>query len=251
MDIEDVPLALIDISDANTRKDLDDRQGDSTIDDLARSIDHQGLLQPISVCRTEDGRYAVVAGQRRRLAFRLLSRATIPAIVHSQMSSEDATAVSLVENLHRADMNPQDKAAAFGKLLAHSGTVADVSRNTGVSEATVRKYLQLRSLAPELQERLAAGEARNTDALASLARRFHDDPAKQLLVWDRIGAFRQDIQQDVLRQLRPDLGNLGSLVDRAAEGQLGYHIVRNCPADCPAIPDELKATVAALMNSDS
>lgn len=88
---------------------------------------------------------------------------------------------------------------------------------------------------------------KNTDALAQLARRFQDDPTRQLAVWDRIGAFRQEIQQEVIRNLSPDLANLDSLVDRAAEGELGYRVVKNCPYDCSVIPETMKARVAEMI----
>lgn len=106
MEVVEIPVPLIDVSEANTRKDLRDGQRDSTIEDLARSIERQGLLSPITVFPKPGGRYALVAGQRRLLAFQYLDRETIPAIVHEAMTDEAATAVSLVENIHRADMNP-------------------------------------------------------------------------------------------------------------------------------------------------
>ena len=58
MEVTEIPVDLIDISDANTRKDLSDGQVDSTIEDLARSIERQGLLSPISVFATAEGRYS-------------------------------------------------------------------------------------------------------------------------------------------------------------------------------------------------
>jgi ParB family transcriptional regulator, chromosome partitioning protein len=247
MEVRELLVERIAISEANTRKDLTDGQSDSDIEDLARSIERQGLLQPISVRPAGDGRFEVVAGQRRLMAFRLLKRETISAVIHTDLSPNDAVAISLVENVHRADMNPRDKAAAFGALLGQLGTVGAVAKSTGVGEATIRKYLLLRSLAPELQQRLAAGEVRNTDALATLARRFQDDPAIQLEVWDRIGGFRQDIQQEVLRKLDPEMTNLEELVSQAAEGELGFHLVRNCPRDCPTLPAALKPQVAQLI----
>lgn len=188
-----------------------------------------------------------MAGQRRLLAFQYLGRDTIPAVIHDAMTDESATAVSLVENVHRADMNPRDKAAAFKTLVDRLGSTQAVSRETGVGEGTVRKYIQLLALAPELQERLAAGEAKNTEALASLARRF-PDPERQLAVWERISGFRQDIQQVVIKRLDEDLENLEELVDQATEGELGYHLVRNCPFDCPTIPEPLKRQVAAMVD---
>jgi ParB family chromosome partitioning protein len=248
MEVLDIPVSLIDVSEANTRKDLRDGQCDSSVEDLARSIERQGLLSPITVFPKPDGRYTLVAGQRRLLAFQHLGRETIPAILHEAMTEEAATAVSLVENVHRADMNPRDKAVALKVLVDRLGGVQAVSKETGLAEGTIRKYLQLLALAPELQERLAAGEAKNTEALASLARRF-PDRGRQLAVWKRISGFRQDIQQAILRRLDEDLTNLGELVDQAAEGELGYHIVRNCPFDCPTVPEPLKRQVAAMIDS--
>ncbi len=242
----DLPVELVDISDANTRKDLKDGQVDSTIEDLARSIERQGLLSPISVFPTAAGRYSLVAGQRRLLAFKHLGRTSIPSVVHEAMSDESATAVSLVENVHRADMNPRDKAVAFKHLVDLLGSVQAASSETGVGQSTIRKYLQLLALAPSLQESLAAGETKNTQALAKLAQRF-PDVGEQETVWERISGFRQDIQLEVIGRIESDLDNLGELVDQAAEGGLGYRVVRNCPYDCPTIPQALKAEVAAMV----
>jgi ParB family chromosome partitioning protein len=248
--VTEIPVELIDISDANTRKDLKDGQVDSTIEDLARSIDRQGLLNPISAYPTSDGRYALVAGQRRLLAFKHLGRTNIPVLVHDAMSDESATAVSLVENVHRADMNPRDKAVAFKHLVDLLGGIQEASSETGVGQSTIRKYVQLLALAPSLQESLAAGEAKNTQALAKLAQRFPNSD-EQEEVWGRISGFRQDIQLDVIGRVETGLDNLGELVDQAAEGGLGYSIVRNCPHDCPTIPDALKAQVAAMLHQSA
>ena len=248
MDVTDIRIDLIDISGANTRKDLSDGQVDSTIEDLARSIERQGLLSPISVFATSGGRYSLVAGQRRMLAFRYLGIESIPAVVHPAMTDESATAVSLVENVHRADMNPRDKAVAFKHLVELLGSVQAASRETGVGESTIRKYVQLLALAPALQESLAAGETKNTQALAKLAQTF-TDVDEQESVWERVAGFRQDIQLDVIGRVESDLGNLDELVNQATEGSLGYRIVRNCPHDCPTIPDVLKPKVVAMLAS--
>src|SRR5260221_5532069 len=106
MNVEDIPVALIDISEHNTRKNLADGEHDSTTLDLAASIARQGLLNPITVFRKPDGRFAVIAGQRRTFAVRHLGWKTVPAIIREVMDETDATAVSLTENLHRAAMNP-------------------------------------------------------------------------------------------------------------------------------------------------
>lgn len=248
MFIQELSIQDIDISEFNTRKDLIDGQADSTLDDLARSIEKQGLLSPITVFRKQDGRFALIAGQRRLLACRKLAKTTIPAIVRETLDAKEATAISLVENVHRADMNPRDKAIAFGALLEKFGEADAVSHETGVSVPTIKKYVQLLALAPEIQEKLAAGEAKNTEALARLAQAF-PDPEKQVVIWDEIAGFTQAVQQEIIKRVNPDLSNLRDLVDQAAEGVFGYHIVRNCPHDCSTIPIPLKDQVANMIAS--
>lgn len=248
MRVNDIPIGDIDISEFNTRKDLADGQSDSTIEDLARSIQKQGLLSPITIFQKPDGLYSLVAGQRRLIACTQLGWSTIPAIIRDGMSDADATAISLVENVHRADMNPRDKATAFKALLDKLGSVQAVSRETGVGAPTISKYVRLLDLAPQLQERLTAGEVKGTQALARLAQKYPDH-SKQIEVWDRISGFTQDEQLEIIKRLGPDLETLGTLVDQAAEGRFGYQIVRNCPFDCPTIPGPLKQQVAQMIES--
>lgn len=246
MQVKDIPIIDIEISEFNTRKDLADGQIDSTIEDLARSIEKQGLLSPITVFEKQNGGYALIAGQRRLLACKHLGWSTISAIVRDNMSTADATAISLVENVHRADMNPRDKAIAFKTLLDNLGDLTSVSRETGVGVATIRKYIQLLGLATELQEQLAAGETKNTQALANLAQKIQE-PEGQVEVWGQIGGFNQSVQQEIIKRLDPDLSNLKALKDKATEGTFGYKIVRNCPYDCSTIPDAMKEQVAEMI----
>jgi ParB family chromosome partitioning protein len=248
MMLQELPISDIDISEFNTRKDLIDGQSDSTIDDLARSIERQGLLSPITVYRRPDCRYALIAGQRRYLACRKLGMTTISAVVRDTMEAADATAISLVENVHRADMNPRDKAIAFKTLHERFGDLHSVSRETGVGISTIRRYIQLLNLATEIQQKLAAGEAKNTEALAKLAQTIAD-PEKQVEVWDQISGFTQDVQQEIIKRVTPDLENLGELVDSAAEGAFGYRVVRNCPYDCSTVPAPLKEQVANMIRA--
>ena len=246
MQVKDIPITDIEVSEFNTRKDLADGQIDSTIEDLAKSIEKQGLLSPITVFEKQDGKYALIAGQRRLLACKYLGWPTISAIIRDNMNTADATAISLVENVHRADMNPRDKAIAFKTLLDNFGDLQSVSRETGVGVPTIRKYIQLLGLAYELQEQLAAGETKNTQALANLAQKIQQ-PEEQVKVWGRIGGFTQNVQQEIIRKLDPDLTNLKPLVDQATEGAFGYKMVHNCPYDCPTIPVPIKEQVAEMI----
>jgi ParB family chromosome partitioning protein len=170
MIVQDIPVDQVDVSEFNTRKNLADGEYDSTIEDLARSIESQGLLSPISVLHKPSGRYAVIAGQRRLRACKQLGWHTIPAIVRENIMNEvDATAISLVENVHRADMNPRDKAVAFEALLNRYGDLQSV-RYT--STGTHRTFVYPRNAgAPDQQpvdmrEALGTAELRDAHAQA-------------------------------------------------------------------------------------
>lgn len=91
--VQDVPIGQIDVSKFNTRKNLADAQHDSSIDDLARSINQQGLLSPITISTKPDGSYEVIPGQRRLLACRQLGWNTVPALVREGLSDVDTTAL--------------------------------------------------------------------------------------------------------------------------------------------------------------
>src|SRR5690348_16408207 len=108
-----VPLTALRIAGANTRKDTSAGQEDSGIAGLAQSIRQQGLLNPLSVRPLGDGTYEIVAGQRRYLACKQLELTTVPVIVRDQLSDTSAVALSLIENVQRADMHPLDKAKAY------------------------------------------------------------------------------------------------------------------------------------------
>lgn len=247
--LKEIPLEQIDVSEFNARKDLIVGQEDSALQDLARSIENQGLLNPITVYQKPDGRYAVLSGQRRMLACRHLGWATITAILRYTSDEIETTALSLVENVHRADMNPRDKARAFRILLDRLGDVQIVSRETGISAATIRKYLHLNELAPELQEKLAEGETRSTDALVKLSQKF-EEPETQIAVWDRIEGLPQNAQIAFIKQIEPGLDNLEELTERAAEGEAVCAVAeKHCPFDCPAIPAPLKAQIAEMIEA--
>lgn len=172
----------------------------------------------------------------------------IPAIVQASMTKDDAIALSLVENVHRADMNPKDKAVALKAPLDRLGTVPQVQKETGMTGPTIKKYLLLLDLAPELQEKLAAGEVSATSRLSKLAKTIKD-PTKQVEVYEQISGFTQDVQTQILGRVTADLGNLEDLVDEAHEGAFDMIHIRECLRDCPTIPKELKTQVAAMLKA--
>jgi ParB family chromosome partitioning protein len=129
--------------------------------ELVHSISEIGLLQPVVVrpLTTGDGgpRYELVMGERRWRASQLAGTGTIPAIVRS--TSDDAMLRdALLENLHRAQLNPLEEAAAYGQLLDDFGcTHEELATRIRRSRPQISNTLRLLKLPPAVQRRVAAG----------------------------------------------------------------------------------------------
>ena len=210
---------------------------DAGIEDLANSIKEKGLPNPIIVRKKDDGIYDLIAGQRRFLACQKLGWETIPAIIRDIADDTDATIISLVENVHRADMNPFDKACAYQKIYEKYKDYNNVAKETGVSVSTIRKYLTLLNLSPSIQEKLTTAEgAAGISALAKIAETF--DPEEQEDVLDRIGGFKQQIQLEMIKRSGGDLEKLEELREQALEGAFDTRLCKGLD-ECQFIPDEL------------
>lgn len=249
MEIREIDIDSITVSAQNTRKMLDAGEEDSSLDDLAASIREKGLLSPITV-RAVGGGYELIAGQRRLLACRKIGMKSIPAIVRSGLDDTDATAISLIENVHRADMHPMDKARAFQDLSQrYGGDYNRVSKETGVSVGTIRRYLSLLALPPKLQERVSTTEGpAKIEALHTLTRTF-PNPEEMEQVYDQIAGFKQDIQVAILRESGGDITKIPELVSEAQEGAFNTRFCRGLKGKfmCEYIPEELADTVIELV----
>jgi ParB/RepB/Spo0J family partition protein len=236
-----IALDRLAVSTLNARKDLQAGQEDSGIEELASSIRQQGLLSPPIVRPLPDGGYEVLVGQRRLLACRKLGLDPVPCLVRDDLGDTDAVALSLVENVHRADMHPLDKARALKALHDRHGSYERVARETAWSASTIRKYIQLLTLPDELQERLGTTDgASGVGTLARLASTFSGGDAVQ--VYDRISGFTQRIQEEILKRSDGQLASIDVLV---AEAQEGAFNVRRCGGSygCEVIRDILQRRI--------
>jgi ParB family chromosome partitioning protein len=132
-----------------------DEQG---LDELAASIAEVGLLQPVVVRKMEDGRYALIAGERRWRAARRAGLVEIPAVVRD--SDDKGTLTSaLIENLQRQDLGPLEEAAAFNHLLEDYGMTHDeVAAAVGKSRPAVTNTIRLLQLPAVIQGMVERGE---------------------------------------------------------------------------------------------
>ena len=151
MEVVSIPLSQINVSSLNTRKDLRAGTEDSSIEDLSASIRERGLLSPVNVKPLGDNRFDIIAGQRRFLACQLLGLTEILAIVREDLDDSQAVIISLIENVHRAEMNPIDKARAFQRIYETVGSYQEVAKQARVSPTTVTRYTALLNLHPLIQ----------------------------------------------------------------------------------------------------
>ena len=142
------------------------------LSDLTASIKEVGVLQPVLLRRVGD-RYELVAGERRWLAAQAAGLAVIPALVRDG-TDRDSLEQSIVENLHRDDLNPLEEAAAYLRLIDEFGlTQQEVATRVGRSRPTVANALRLLDLPGDVQRFLATGDisAGHARSLAGLADR--------------------------------------------------------------------------------
>jgi ParB family chromosome partitioning protein len=162
--LADIPIAAIVPNPFQARKHWDQQK----LTELATSIDANGLVQPVLVRRV-DGGYQLIAGERRFRACQLLGRITIPAIVR-QTSDAQQLELSLVENIHRDDLNAIDRAKAYQAYVSTFGTTqAEAAARLGEDRSVISNYLRLLDLPSELQEMLIQGELSMGQARAILS----------------------------------------------------------------------------------
>lgn len=145
---------LIDRSRFQPRRHFDEDK----LQELADSIASQGVVQPIVVRPMPDGRYELIAGERRWRASQLAGLGEIPAVVR-EVDDQAAMAMALIENIQRADLNPLEEAAAMQRLLSEFGlTHQQVAQTLGKSRTTITNLLRLLELNPEVKDRVDRGE---------------------------------------------------------------------------------------------
>ena len=154
--------------------------------ELVASVREVGVLQPL-VVRPLPGsdRFGLVMGERRWRAAREAGLSTVPAVVR-ETGDRDLLRDALLENLHRADLNPLEEAAAYEQLISDAGcTQEELAARIGRSRPQISNTLRLLRLTPPVQRRVAAGvlSAGHARALLSLP-----DPAAQETLASRVVA---------------------------------------------------------------
>lgn len=131
---------------------------ESALEELAASVAEVGVLQPVVVRPLDDGRYALIAGERRWRAARRVGLTEIPAMVRT-VDDQASLTQALIENLQRQDLTPLEEAAAYQELLEEHGmTHEQVATAVGKSRPAVSNTLRLLQLPLPIQGMVERGE---------------------------------------------------------------------------------------------
>jgi ParB family chromosome partitioning protein len=156
---------------------------EETLEELAASIRHIGVIQPITVKEIEGERYVIISGERRYRASKIAGLKSIPAYIKTA-EDENIVEMALIENIQREDLNSIEIALAYQKLLEDYGlTQEKLSERIGKKRTTITNYLRLLKLPAEIQlslknKKIDMGHAR---ALISV-----EDPEVQLALYEQI-----------------------------------------------------------------
>ena len=134
------------------RKNFDNEK----IMELAESIRHNGIIQPI-ILRKSDSGYVIVAGERRWRAAKLIGLKEVPSIV-MELTDKQVLEISLIENIQRQDLNPIEEALAYKKLLDDFElTQEELSKRLGKSRTAITNTMRLLNLSEDVQQYLIEG----------------------------------------------------------------------------------------------
>lgn len=167
--------------------------------ELAVSIKEHGVIQPIIV-RNVNGKYEIIAGERRYKAAAMAGLTKIPAIVRN-LDDKESSKVALLENLQRRNLNPMEEARTYQKILElDQMTQEELARTMGKSQSAVANKIRLLRLSDEVQEALLKEQIseRHARALLNIA-----DPKKQKEMLKKVIANKMTV-----RQLEAEINNI-------------------------------------------
>ncbi len=189
------------------------------LDELKRSIQEKGIIQPITVCRVEGG-YQLISGERRLRASKEAGLVQIPAYIIKIHSQDELLELALIENLQRSNLNPIEIAISYKRLTEELNyTIEQVAQKTGKDRSTITNFLRLMKLPDAIQTAVRKGDisAGHARALITI-----EDPGLQRGIFEQIidhGLSVRDVEKRVrkngkIKSTRPGIEGGESVVSR-------------------------------------
>ena len=142
--------------------------GEQQLSDLAQSIKENGIIQPIIVRKNTDG-YEIVAGERRYRAARMAGLQTVP-VLQREATDDEMLELALVENIHREDLNPIERAKAYQRFIeTFNLNQTEAAKRLGEDRTVVANHLRILNLPKDIRDMLSDGQISMGHARAILA----------------------------------------------------------------------------------
>lgn len=214
------------------------RMDEGSLYELAESIKAQGVMQPILVRPVGDGRYEIIAGERRMRAARLAGLDEVPVLVR-EVPDEAAAAMALIENIQREDLNPLEEAQGLKRLTEEFGlTHEQAAQSVGRSRSAASNLLRLLNLAPPVQQMLMAGDIDMGHARALLPL----DGASQILHATQIAARKLSVREaeKLVARAQSSVGRQVPLLRVRAEKPRDLQRIEQLLSDALTAPVEVR-----------
>ena len=191
-----VPVENIEANPFQPRSEFEEE----ALEELSDSIKLHGVIQPITVRKMEEGKYQLIAGERRWRASKLAGLEKVPAYVRTA-DDQQMLEMAIIENVQRADLNPMEVALSYQRLIHECNLrQEDLGNRVGKKRSTVTNYLRLLKLPPDIQAGLRKKEISMGHARAMVN---IEDADKQLYVFNKI--VKQDLSvrktEELIRQM--------------------------------------------------
>ena len=194
--IQELDLADIRPNPFQPRTEFDEE----ALSELAASIKAIGIVQPITVRAVEEGKYEIIAGERRFRASKLAGLSTIPAYIR-KTEDDSLLELALIENIQREDLNAIEVAISYQRLIDECNLTQDgLSERVGKKRATIANYLRLLKLPAQIQlavrdKKISMGHAR---AILGV-----EDPDTQLMIFEQILEYDFSVRkvEEIVREL--------------------------------------------------
>lgn len=175
--VENIPISDLEANPHQPRKHFDNE----ALSELAASIKKHGIIQPLVVTPEKNGKYTLIAGERRWRAAELAGLKKVPTIIRSTKELEQLE-IALIENVQRVDLNPLEQAFSIERLHDQfSLPYSEISERLGKAVSTVNNIVRLLQLPEDAKKALAEGKISEGHARAILALKGDDERQAYLL----------------------------------------------------------------------
>jgi len=208
------------------------------IEELAKSISGNGLLQPITVLDNGDDTFTIVFGHRRVAASEFLNHKNIDANILTSLDNQDLIISPIVENMQRKDMEPLETAIALDRVLKMGilKTQNDLSTSLGITQGRISKLLSILKLSQDVLQNISDSHYKDVTVLAALNK---VNPEKQLEVFDQIKILPRSEALEIIKK---------SLTSKKIKAKRIIHSNNTIKINTKNISPEIKSKVLAHIN---